>query len=124
MRQATGGPPSLAGGASSKAVEGAQCRTLCPDRGRFLKTFFTIHAAARYTATMLWIAALIAAQEPPPPAAGQPRQARAMVRILQPAVIAFDTGTVTSDVASAERRQSAFRLPDGSRQPLKLLEFQ
>lgn len=73
---------------------------------------------------MLWIAALIAAQEPPRPAAAVPRQAHAMVRILRPAIIAFETGKVTSDAADAEARWSAVRLSDGSRREARLIEFQ
>lgn len=73
---------------------------------------------------MLWIAALIAAQEPPLPAAVQPRQAHAMVRILRPAIIAFGTGNVSADGVNAVARRSAIRLPDGSRRTVRLLEFQ
>ena len=74
---------------------------------------------------MLWIAALIAAQElPARPAAAVPRHVQATVRILRPAIITFETGEVTSDAGDAEARRSAVRLPDGSRQEAKLLEFQ
>lgn len=70
---------------------------------------------------MLLLAAAIIAVEPPPRPASAAAQATATIRVIRAVTLKLDG----SGNDAAPRARAAFvKSPDGSRQPVKLIEFQ
>ena len=115
-----------AGNAARSALNRDRNPSLC---GTWVKAGFTISAAARYGFGMVTFASLALAaaaltvplERAEPQASAPVRQATVTVTILGSARLHFSQIEKTSP---GSLRESRVRQPDGSRQTVKLVEFQ
>ena len=122
MKKAAGIAAYWQAAASSKGPNPAQCRCKSPAAGRRLKTSFTICRWRRYDAGMLFLAAsALAATLSQPPQAAPDRQARATVRIVSGEKLRFSEMDKRDP---SQFRETVLQSTNGSRQTVKLIEFQ